>query len=130
MTGNDIDSITALKAFLHLNFHIKNLGALKYFLGIEVAWSQQGIFRNQRKYALDILQDSSHLGARLVIVLIEQNLCLTTDHWELLPNPHTYQRLVGRLLYLTITRPDIVYSINFLSQFMHQPRQSHYEAAI
>lgn len=61
---------------------------------------------------------------------MEQNLRLTNANGELLSDPHIYRRLVGWLLYLTITRPDIVYSINILSQFMHQPRHPHHEAVI
>lgn len=66
VTRNDIASINALKAFLNLKFYIKDLSALKYFLGIEVARSSRGIFLNQHKYALDILHESGHLGARPV----------------------------------------------------------------
>ena len=56
VTDNDLSSIIALKVFLNKRFHIKDLGPLKYFLGIEVARSSCGIFPSQRKYALDILK--------------------------------------------------------------------------
>lgn len=61
---------------------------------------------------------------------MEQNLRLTNDQGALFEDPTVYWRLVGRLIYLTITRPDIVYLINILSQFMHQPRQPHYDVAV
>lgn len=99
-------------------------------MGIEVAHSPKGIFLSQRKYALDILKDCGHLGARQASIPMEQNLRLTNDQGALFKDPTVYRWLVGRLIYLTITRPDIVYLVNILSQFMHQPRQPHYDVAV
>ncbi|RWR76143.1 retrovirus-related Pol polyprotein from transposon TNT 1-94 isoform X1 [Cinnamomum micranthum f. kanehirae] len=58
----------------------------------------------------------------------EVNLKLSKDDGDLLPNPHTYRRLVGSLVYLTITRPDISYAVNLVSQFMTSPRHLHLTA--
>ncbi|CAL2225396.1 unnamed protein product [Prunus armeniaca] len=129
ITGNDPIAISALKAFLHRHFHIKDLGDLKYFLGIEVSRSKQGIFLSQRKYALEILKDAKLLGAAPVDFPMEKGLKLS-DKGELLKDPAQYRRLVGRLIYLTITRPDITYSVHVLSRFMHAPRKPHMEAAL
>ena len=129
ITGNDPEAINALKRFLHGHFKIKDLGNLKYFLGIEVSQSKKGIFISQRKYALEILKDSGLLGARPVEFPMEQNVKLSNTG-ELLKDPAKYRRLVGRLIYLTITRPDITYPVHVLSRFMHEPRQPHMEAAL
>ena len=62
--------------------------------------------------------------------MIEQNLKLKAGVRPLLPDPSRYRRLVGRLLYLTITRPYIIYFVNVLNQFMSQPPESHRKAAL
>ncbi|KAB2620734.1 hypothetical protein D8674_037714 [Pyrus ussuriensis x Pyrus communis] len=130
ITGNNHEAIQRLKQFLHHQFRIKDLGPLKYFLGIEVARSQQGISISQRKYVLDILDDVGLLGACPVDFPMEQDLKLRPTDGELLKDPTRYRRIVGRLIYLTITRPDITFSVQNLSQFMNQPRRPHLEAAM
>ncbi|RVX20566.1 Retrovirus-related Pol polyprotein from transposon RE1 [Vitis vinifera] len=129
ITGNDVNAIVALKQFLHSHFRIKDLGDLKYFLGIEVSRSKKGISISQRKYTLEILKDGGFLGAKPVNFPMEQNTKLS-DSSELLKDPSQYRRLVGRLIYLTITRPDITYSVHVLSRFMHAPRRPHMEAVL
>ncbi|RVW15472.1 Retrovirus-related Pol polyprotein from transposon RE1 [Vitis vinifera] len=129
ITGNDVNAIVALKQFLHGHFRIKDLGDLKYFLGIEVSRSKKDISIPQRKYTLEILKDGGFLGAKPVNFPMEQNTKLS-DSGELLKDPSQYRRLVGRLIYLTITRPDITYSVHVLSRFMHAPRRPHMEAAL
>lgn len=103
ITGSDVVAINKLKDFLHSKFPIKDLGFLKYFLGIEVARSSNGIFLSQRKYSLDIIHDAGLLGCKLVAFPMEQNLRLTNDQGELLHDPAVFRRLVGRLLYLLTT---------------------------
>lgn len=61
---------------------------------------------------------------------MEQKLRLKPTNGVLLPKPSRYTRLTSRLIYLTITRPDIVYTINIMSQFMHEPRSSHMDVAL
>jgi hypothetical protein len=130
ITGNNDSAIQDIKLFLQKQFHIKDLGKLKYFLGLEVARSKAGIVISQRKYTLEIIDDVGFLGAKPVDFPMEQNLRLTNDQGEILNDASHYRRLVGRLIYLTITRPDIMYSVNILSQFMHAPRKPHWDAAL
>lgn len=85
---------------------------------------------SQRKYVVNILQDSRLLGARPNKFSMEQNLKLTPTDGVLLSDPTKYRRLVGRLIYLTVTRPDLVYSVRTLSQFMHEPRKPHWDATL
>ncbi|XP_019154341.1 PREDICTED: uncharacterized protein LOC109150820 [Ipomoea nil] len=109
---------------------MKDLDTLKYFLGIEVARSASGLFLCQRKYTLDIISEAGLLGAKPVNVPIEQNHKLGLASSPIFSNPLAYQRLVGRLIYLAVTRPDLAYSVHVLSQFMQEPHDEHLEAAL
>ncbi|XP_022853385.1 uncharacterized protein LOC111374861 [Olea europaea var. sylvestris] len=129
VASNSLDSINMIKEFLNQHFKIKDLENLRYFLGIEVARSPLGIHLCQRKYTLDILADSGILGSKPTKIPIEQNQGLSKDSGLPLPDPSVYRRLIGRLLYLTITRPDISYSVQTLSQFMAHPSTIHLAVA-
>ncbi|XP_035542712.1 uncharacterized mitochondrial protein AtMg00810-like [Juglans regia] len=129
VASNSLDCINSLKGFLNTHFKIKDLGSLRYFLGIEVAKSAQGIHLCQRKYTLDILSDLGNLGSKPAKLPMDQNLKFSKDSGFPLPDPSIYRRLVGRLLYLTITRPNISYSVQVLSQFMSQPTNAHLHVA-
>ena len=78
---------------------------------------------------MEILDDVGFLGAKPVDFPMEQNLKLINDQGEILNDASHYRRLVGQLIYLTITRPYIMYSVNILSQFIHAPRKPHWDAA-
>ena len=130
VAGNHLSVISKLKSFLAQTFKIKDLGTLKYFLGLKVAHSPAGIFLKQRNYAFDILIDSGHLGARSTHFPMEQNLKFNDIDGAILLDPSFYHCLVGRLIYLTITRPDFAFPITILSQFMQQPHQPQYDVAV
>uniref|UniRef100_A0A6N2LVW3 Reverse transcriptase Ty1/copia-type domain-containing protein n=1 Tax=Salix viminalis TaxID=40686 RepID=A0A6N2LVW3_SALVM len=129
LAGNNLQDIEDTKLFLSKQFKLKDLGKLKYFLGIEVARSQHGINLSQQKYALEILEDSGFLGVKPSQSPLEQNISLTQFDGELLEDRSICRRLVGRMIYLTITRPDLTYAVHILSQFMDKPRQPYLEAA-
>lgn len=130
VTGNSTTAISEFKQYLDSCFHMKDLGLLKYFLGIEVARSPDGIYLCQRKYVLDILQDTFLLGAQPSGFPIEQNHTLASATGSFLTDLASYRRLVGRLVYLNVTRQDLAYSVRVLTQFMQKPREEHWTAAL
>ena len=107
---------------------MKDLGQLKYFLGIEVARSKQGISLSQRKYVLDLLAETGMLDCKPVETPIEMNHNLAIYPDQVPTDKGRYQRLVGRLIYLSHTRPDIAYAVSVVSQFMHCPSEEHMDA--
>ncbi|XP_070057812.1 secreted RxLR effector protein 161-like [Nicotiana tomentosiformis] len=130
ITGNDQDGISRLKQHLFRHFQTKDLGRLKYFLGIEVAQSCSGIVISQQKYALDILDETGMTGCRLVDTPMDPNSKLLPGQEEPLSDPARYRRLVGKLNYLTLTRPDISFPVIVMSQFMDSPCDSQWDAVV
>jgi hypothetical protein len=124
ITGDNMDEIQSLKSTLHETFSIKDLGSLKYFLGIEMDHSSKGLFLNQRKYIVDLLHEVGMTDSKPAHTPLKSNLKLNFEG-EPLSDISMYQRLVGKLIYLTITRPDITYAVSLVSQFMHSPTSLH-----
>lgn len=130
IAGNDLEMITKFKVYLSQCFKMKDLGKLKYFLGIEIARGPQGMFLSQRKYALDIISEAGLLGCKPVATPMEQNHKLLSDTGPLCKDPARFRHLVRRLVYLEITRPELCYSIHVLSQVMHKPREAHWDVVV
>ncbi|CAA7036695.1 unnamed protein product [Microthlaspi erraticum] len=130
LTGNSEQALKVFKAYLSSCFKMKDLGFLKYFLGIEVSRNKSGFYLSQRKYTMDILAETGMLGAKPASFPLEQHhrLALSTSAYLIDPTP--YRRLVGRLIYLGATRPDLAFSVHVLAQFMQQPRDDHWQSAL
>jgi hypothetical protein len=129
LAGNSLAEFTRIKQLLDSQFKIKDLGQLKYFLGIEVAHSQHGISICQRKYCLDLLHDTGLLGAKPAKTPLDPSVKLHQDKAKPFTDISGYRRLVGKLLYLTTTRPDIAFVTQQLSQFLTCPTHTHYDTA-
>ncbi|XP_070681832.1 uncharacterized mitochondrial protein AtMg00810-like [Malus domestica] len=109
---------------------MKDLGGLKYFLGIEVARSREGIYLSQRKYVLDLLSEIRMIACKPAYTPIMQNHQLGIYQDQVPINKERYQRLVRRLIYLSLTRPDIAYAVSVVSQFMHASSKDHMAAVM
>ncbi|XP_070013007.1 uncharacterized mitochondrial protein AtMg00810-like [Nicotiana sylvestris] len=130
VTGNDTTEITSLKSFLDQQFRIKDLGILHYFLGLEVLRESAGVIITQRKFVVDMLTEFDSHDLSPVSAPLHVPCKITSNTRNPLSNPLVYCRLVGKLNFLTNTRPDLSYSVQLLSQFMHSPCEGHFQAAL
>ena len=130
ITGDDREEICALKKQLSCEFEMKDLDQLKYFLGIEVLRSKGNIFISQKKYILDLLAKTAMIDCKPAETLIIAHHGLLMIEGEKLADIGQYQRMVGKLIYLAHTRPDIAYAVRVVSRFMHQPQTHHMTAVM
>ena len=112
ITGDDLSGIQYLKDFLSQQFEIKDLGHLSYFLGLEITYSTNGLYITQAKYASKLLSQAGLTESKTVDTPVELNVHLTPSGGKPLSNSSLYRCLVGNLVYLTITRPDISYVVH------------------
>ncbi|CAA0814951.1 cysteine-rich RLK (RECEPTOR-like protein kinase) 8 [Striga hermonthica] len=130
LTGSHVEALEHVKVYLDGLFTIKDLGDAKYFLGVELVRGHEGIYLNQIKYVMDILKDTGMVDCKAVSTPFPNGLKLFSGHGDTLHDPDQYRRLVGRLLYLNMTRADITYAVQQLSQFVGSPCSSHWDAAL
>ena len=109
---------------------MKDLDPLNYFLGLEVSSSADGYYLTQAKYTSDMISRASIIDSKIVDTPIEYNYRLNSYDGESLSDATIYRQLVGSLIYLTVTRPDISYAVHVVSQFMATPRSSHYAVVL
>ena len=128
LTGDHEEEIDSLKVSLTKEFEIKDLGNLKYFLGMEIARSKKGIAVSQRKYILDLLNEIGMLGCRPADTPMDTTVKLEGNDGSAPVDKGRYQRLVGKLIYLSHTQPDISFSVSKVSQFMNNPTEQHMTA--
>ncbi|GLU08142.1 hypothetical protein SLE2022_250670 [Rubroshorea leprosula] len=129
-TGDDVAGVEELKQSLSQKFEMKDLGVLSYFLGLEVTSSDDGYLLSQVKYASDLVSKAELNDGKSVSTPLEPNVKLTPMDGSPLSDPTRYRQLVGSLVYLTTTRPDIAYVVHIVSQFMAAPRSTHYAAVL
>lgn len=119
--SNDSTTISFFKTHLHSWFHMKDLVPLWYFIVLKVARNVEGLFIFQRNYCLDIISEAYLLGSHLTIITIDQNHNLARATNAPYVTILQYRLVVGRLIYITLTRPKLYYSVHILSQFMQNP---------
>ena len=95
--------IRKLKKNLEMQFHMKDLGELKYFLGIEIIRSESGIYMLQKQYVTTMLKKYGMLGCKPIDVPLDKNCKLRVDLGAKLDDVNMYRPMVGSLIYLTIT---------------------------
>ncbi|KAL3617184.1 hypothetical protein CASFOL_038931 [Castilleja foliolosa] len=128
LTGNDSNFLDHFIKALSQKFSIKDLGMLHHFLGVEVIPTPKGLFLSQHRYINDILHQFQMDGAKDFTTPLSATEPLSLTDSSPSVDATSFRKLVGSLQYLAFTRPDISYAINKLSQFMHNPRQTHMQA--
>ena len=129
MTGSKIELIQMFKDEMEKIFEMTDLGVMKYFLRMEVLQSSDGIFICQKKYISDSLNRFKMQDCKPVSTPISTGLNLGKDEDSKKVDDSMYRSLIDSLLYLTASRPDILFVVSLLSMFMHSPRETRFTAA-
>ncbi|XP_038704708.1 uncharacterized mitochondrial protein AtMg00810-like [Tripterygium wilfordii] len=108
---------------------MSDLGSLHFFLGLEVKQGKDGVFVSQKKYATDLLKKFNMLNCKMAATPMNVNEKLQLEDGTEKANARNFRSLVGGLIYLTNTRPDIAFSMSIVSRFMHSPSKQHFGAA-
>ena len=119
VTGSNEAEILLFKDHLHSVFSIKDLGTLNYFLRIEICKLLNGIVMTQKKFTKELLLDCNMDVSKAAKTPLPTNIKLMIDNGELYADPEHYRKIVGKLNFLSHTRPDLSFSVQTLSQFMH-----------
>ena len=128
ITCDDEAEILRTKENLSIRFQMKELGQLKHFLGLEIDHTQAGIFLCQQKYSKDLLKRFGMLECKTTSTPMELNAKMCAREGKDLEDATLYRELVGSLIYLTLTRPDISYAVGVMSRYMQNPKKPHLEA--
>ncbi|GJY52395.1 putative ribonuclease H-like domain-containing protein [Tanacetum coccineum] len=109
-------------------FRMSSMGELTFFLGLQVKQKEDGIFISQDKYVAEILKKFDFMNVKTASTLIESQRPLTKDEEAANVDVHLYRSMIGSLMYLTASRPDIMFAVCNCSRFQVTPKASHYSA--
>ncbi|XP_051133100.1 uncharacterized mitochondrial protein AtMg00810-like [Andrographis paniculata] len=129
LTGSSPKLMDEVKLYLHQAFTIKDFGEANYFLGLEIKLLPDVMILTQRQYIFDILDDMNMLETKSTATPLPTGLKLSAKDGEPLADASRYRRLIGRLLYLNFSRPDVTFATQQLSQFTSEPTITHWRAA-
>ena len=128
ITGGNQADIDVFKAEMQATFKMSDLGLLHYYLGLEVAQTETGITVSQSAYAAKILENAGMTGCNPSQVPMEPRLKLSKVSTASAVDPTVYRSIVGSLRYLVNSRPDLAYSVGYISRFMEAPTMEHMAA--
>ncbi|XP_016649670.1 PREDICTED: uncharacterized mitochondrial protein AtMg00810-like [Prunus mume] len=112
-----------------VEFDMIDLGKMRYLLGIEVIQGFDGIFISQQKYAQEVLERFNMVQCNSVLNPVVPGFKLTKDEGGVEVDSIIYKQMVGSLMYLRSTRPDLMYIVSLISQYMERPIEAHLLAA-
>ena len=128
-TGDEEVMMAEFKESMLREFDMSDLGRMRVFLGIEVLESSDGIYICQRKYALDVLKRFGMENSNAVCSPIVPSFKLHQDEGGVKVDETFYKQIVGSLMYLTATRPDMMFIVSLISRYMSKPTEMHMQAA-
>ena len=123
--GDSLEEIEYVKSLVKKKFDMKDLGVLRYFLGIEIIRTPDGIWLSQKQYVLDMLSKYGMADCKPLSVPLDQNGKVDVETGFVLEDPTMYRKIVGSLIYVTISRPNLSYAIGLVSQLMQILHASH-----
>ncbi|CAH9135713.1 unnamed protein product [Cuscuta epithymum] len=129
ITGSSIKMIDQFKSEMKKKFDMSDLGLMSYFLGLEVVQMDCGILIHQRKFATEVLKKFAMSECKPIGTPLATGQKFFKEDGTEKIDSKIYRSLMGSLLYLTASRPDLVFSVNLLSRFMHSPSEQHFKAA-
>eukprot|EP00253_Pinus_taeda_P024503 PITA_24503 len=128
-TGNDDYLIENFKVVMKEEFEMTDMGLLRYFLGIEVDQNENGIFISQARYVNEVLGKFNMQECKAAITPTVMGLKLSKEDSSKDFDPSLYKSIVGSLMYLTVTRPDIMFVVSLIFRFMERPKEAHWKVA-
>lgn len=128
-TGNDEAMMKEFKESILKEFDMSDLGRMNYFLGLEVVQSDGRIFISQKKYVKEVLKKFGMGECNSVLNPIVPGFKIHKDEDGVKVDGSLYKQLVGSMMYLTATRPDVMYAVSLISRYMSQPTELHLSAA-
>ncbi|KAL9444243.1 hypothetical protein AB3S75_017429 [Citrus x aurantiifolia] len=129
VTGSNEELVKQFKVQMMQAFEMTDLGEMTFFLGLEIQKSQQGVFIGQQKYAKEVLNKFNMEDCKSVCTPLAQNEKFSKDDGAEKIDEALYRSIIGCLMYLTATRPDIMFAVSLLSRYMHCASELHYKAA-
>ncbi|XP_071704142.1 uncharacterized protein [Rutidosis leptorrhynchoides] len=127
--GSNDNLVEEFKKQMKSEFEMSDLGLMHYFLGMKINQQTSGVYISQKKYASDMLKRFNMFSCKPVTSPLVLNCKLSKEDGDKLADPTLYRSIIGSLLYLAISRPDLAYAASFLSRFMTSPTSSHLGAA-
>ncbi|XP_070676264.1 uncharacterized mitochondrial protein AtMg00810-like [Malus domestica] len=124
-TGSSSALMDDFKADIMRKYEMSDLGLLHHFLGLRVIQTEGCIFLHQKEYAKTLLEKFGLKDCKPVATPLAANEKLSKEHGSEMANESLYRQMVGILLYLTVTRPDIMFAASLLARFMHNPTTKH-----
>lgn len=128
MIGTSFVEVECVIAQLSSAFSLKDLGVLSFFLGIKVAKTATGLLLTQKNYIDGLLSKAKMEDCKAVSRPMVSTCQLSAFGGSEFSDPQLYRSTVGALQYVCVTRPDLSFCVNKVSQFMHHPLESHWLA--